>query len=235
MRRAGARIPAPRPPAVSYGSNDREPFREPVLQSIAARPGDAIHAPIGSLRSVLRPPGDRPVALQPAEHLIDRCLPDLDPEPHAACPEPLEQVVSVQRLLREEPQHHDLHLRRHHRSRPPPGTSALVCFRLAEEPRPRLDAADSAPTSGGDPTHGGRWDRQSPGTRSSTTWSKLAVNVLAAVSPIWMRADRQRAGVRRPSWSRSARRRGRGSTSRSSRPFRRARRCGNRCPTRRRS
>ena len=28
----------------------------------------------------------------------------------------------------------------------------------------------------------------SPGTRSSTTWSKLAVNVLAAVSPIWMRA-----------------------------------------------
>ncbi len=28
----------------------------------------------------------------------------------------------------------------------------------------------------------------SPATRSSTTWSKLAVNVLAAVSPIWMRA-----------------------------------------------
>ena len=36
---------------------------------------------------------------------------------------------------------------------------------------------------------------------------------------------------RRPSWSRSARRRGRGSTSRSSRPFRRAPRCANRCPT----
>jgi len=65
--------------------------------------------------SYLRAAGHQAGGFHAPKRLVHRGLADLGPEPHAPRAEPLEDAVAVQRLLGEQPEHHDLDLRHRHR------------------------------------------------------------------------------------------------------------------------